>query len=346
MSEKNNCSYTDRNSEFNAMANKLYSPKKELFSNMCSTTTDCELSDICSNPLLDTYSSFTSCGNEGYFVTKDGDNQNLYVLDSNLNEVDQVNMALPNTSYNKDIQGIAYDPDLAKMYVAHNNRIFSVNNQGDFIKDEVNLSSTNTTRSSCCTSITSTATSSPANISAIGIADNNLLTTYDRNGSSFVAKVTSSGNLVNETHLDDSIEPSSILETSSGIHVLAKKNGQYNYIYTFDKQSSNCKKSNCCKIIMDGECRVDIECPDLPCDLEGSLCEVVRSIALIENAIAKLIDSESCKIKAAIDNTSCNKELIDINNSVSKTIMNITLLEQILKDKLEKAIELHEKTSS
>ncbi len=341
------CSYTDRNGENNTLASTLYSPKKQLFSDVCENTTESELQDICNNPLLTDYSNYAECPNGGFFVSKEGDNSNLYVLDSNLNEVDQVPLNVPDSSYIKDIQGIAYDPDLSKLYVAHNDKVFSTNNQGDFIKDEINPTSlasiSNTTSSvvssgSCRKPIVTSSTSS--SINSLGLVDNNLLVTYNQNGSSFMSKITTNGNLVNTRHIDDGIEPNTTFETSKGVHVLAKKNNNYNYLYTFDK--NNCKK-NCCEIVLDSECRVDIECDDGPCNLDGSLCEVVRSVALIENALAKLIECESEKVKATIEKSRCSKELLDINNSVSKTIVNISMLEQVLKEKLEVALQIYEK---
>ncbi len=337
----NNCSFTDRNSSLNALANTLYSPKKELFNSLCENTHSCEIKSICDNSLLANYSSFTSCGNKGFFVTKPNDNLNAYVLDSNLNEIDKVSFNIPNQSYNKTIEDIAYDPDLNKLYVAHSNKIFSINNQGDFIKDEVTLNSINNANLACCNKINTG--NNNASFNSLEFIDNNLLTTYNKNGSSFIAKVTPNGNVVNEQHIDDDITPTNIFNTSSSVNILATKNDNYQYFYTFDKTKAfNIPRENCCHIILNDECRIDLECPAFPCSLNGSLCEVIRSIALIEQGIAKIIDSESKKIKSAIDNKSCNKELIDINNSVSKTIMNISMLEQMLKEKLEVALTIYE----
>ncbi len=346
MNEKNMCSYTDRNSETNILANNLYSPKKEAFSDVCSNG-DSELQNICNNPVLVNYSNYSVCPNGGYFVSKNDDNSNLYVLDSDLNEVDQVPLNVPSDKYINNIKGIAYDPDLSKIFVAHTDKVFSVNNQGDFIKDEVNptsldsISNTNTSTitSGSCRRPYAISTTSP-DINALGLVDNNLLVAYNQNGSSFMSKVTTNGNLVNTRHIDDGVTASAIFDTNKGVHVLANKNNSYNYLYTYDKTTP---KKNCCEIVLDGECRVDIECDDGPCNLNGSLCEVVRSVALIENALAKLIECESEKVKAAIHKSKCSKELLDINNSVSKTIVNISMLEQVLKEKLEVALEIYEK---
>ena len=355
MNEKNMCSYTDRKSEFNSFANDLYSPKKDLFTNLCETTNDPEIKNICNNNILTTYNDYAECPNKGFFVTKPDDNENIYVLDSCLNEIDNINLNVPNKNYIKEIQGIAYDPDLAKIYIAHQNKVFSVNNQGDFIKDELNkptlneISSNKTiTIASCnpCIPQTTTTTISP-NIQAIGRADNNILVAYQKNGSNFLAKLTANGNLVNKKYIDDNVEPTNILETSCGIHVLAKKDNKYIYFYTYDKNSSCCrKKKNYCEIILDGECRMDIECDfPWPCSLDTSICEVVKSVALIENALATLINCESEKIKDAINKSKCTKELVDINNSVSKTITNISMLEQNLKEKLDTALEIYKETN-
>ena len=349
MNGKNTCSYTDRNPNFNALANSLYPPKKELFDNLCQTTTNKEIKKICCNSLINDYSNFAECENGGFFVTKENDYSNLYVLDKNKNEIDKISLNVPSNKYIKEIVGIAYDSDLAKIYIAHQDKFFSVNNQGDFVKDELNyqtikdISTTTITKVINNCGCPTKATSSIPNITASGTADTNTLLTYEKNGSYFMAKVTPNGNLINERYIDDGVIPNTILETSCGIHILAKKNDLYTYFYTYDKTNTNCKKKDpYCEIVLDDECRIDIECDCWPCDINNNLCEIIKSVALIENEIARLLNCESAKIKKGICIAKCTHELVELNNSLNKSIMSITMLEQILKEKLEVVLKIYE----
>ncbi len=340
MKEKNTCSFSDRNSEINSYANDLYSPKKELFSSLCLSTRDCELKFYCDNVLITEYTSFTECSNCSYLVTKNGVDDAVFVLNSSFEIIDKINLNLPSTKYKQQIKGIAYDKDFSKLYIAHCDKIFSVNINGDFIKNEFLFPNVNHSANVCCQKVPNVS-KSKYKIFTIGFCDNNIIVVYGYNNSVFAAKLTASGNLVNEKYIDDDIVPTNILCTCKYLGILAIRNHDFQYFYYFDKNKTTYSKyCSCCQIILNSECRVDIECPDIPCDLDGSLCEVVRSIALIEKAIAKLIICESEKIKSAIEMSECNKDLIEVNNSVSKTIMNLTLLEQMLKEKLEIAISI------
>ena len=63
-------------------------------------------------------------------------------------------------------------------------------------------------------------------------------------------------------------------------------------------------------------------------------CDITSSIAQIESCLAKILCAEAFKIKAAIRNTKDNEELLKINESVSKLIYKVSILEFILTEKL------------
>ncbi len=333
---------------FSSFANNLYGPVKE---NLCDflDNNDNSINHI----FIDAISKYKYCSpyiDDMYIVLKHNNVKQLFIVDKCFCIKHVVDLKIPNCYHKEEFLSICYDNSSCKIYIAQKSKIFSITIDGDFINDEINdislkkiiteNSSINEISQNCCKP--NVKILKPC-ICSIGFSENSVLVIYEKNKSVFIAKLTKAGNLVNEQYIDDDICSTYIIDNHCSLFVIAQKNSCFNYIYTFNKSKPLCKKhKNHCEIILNSECRVDIECPDLPCSLEGSLCEVVRSIALIENGIAKLISCESEKIKSAIENTVCNKDLIDINNSVSKTIMNITMLEQMLKEKLEIAINLHD----
>ncbi len=70
--------------------------------------------------------------------------------------------------------------------------------------------------------------------------------------------------------------------------------------------------------------------------------DVIQSIALIEASIAHILNAEGEKIQKAVCVSKSTKELLDVNESVTKTITKVINLEQILFAKLEIAKELCE----
>ncbi len=351
MREIKNC-LLKKNIKYNTFANNLYGPEKILLTEFCKHKKYNRYQKICCNYLLNNYQSYTEFDNNNFIVVKYNDNKNLYILNKCEQEIDKIILKLPNNTYYDNILGIAYNCLTGKIYIAQKRKVFSVDKNGNFIKDEINnetlqkivsnncLCEKELNYNICCKK--NIIIKKPC-ISSIGISENNMLVTYDINGSTYISKLTTNGNLVNEEYIDDNIIPYKILDLPCGIYILSKKDCTYDYIYIFNKTKGLCEYDhNYCEIILDEECRIDIECPDIYCDLETCICDVIKSIAIIEKALAKLINNESEKIKNAIEKSKSNKEILEINNSVSKTIMNITYLEQMLKEKLEVALCMYE----
>ncbi len=339
MKEKNLCNI------IGSFANNLYGPSKKTLCDFLENKNNCL--DFFLLELIEKYVSFTKYNNCSYIVIKKGINDKLYIIDTNFCDRDIIELNIPNHKYNEPFLSLCYDHNSCKIYIAQKSNVFSVTIDGDYIADEINdytLKSIVTENdcvnvNKCCKQ--NLKVLKPC-ICSIGFSNNSIFVIYEKYKSTFISKLTKSGNLVNDQYIDDEICSSYIIDCDCELYIIANKNECLKFIYTFYKSNPLCKShKNYCEIVLNSECRVDIECPDIPCNLDGCLCEVVRSIALIEKGIAKLITCESEKIKCAIENTVCNDELIAINNSVSKTIMNITMLEQMLKEKLEIAISLH-----
>ncbi len=72
----------------------------------------------------------------------------------------------------------------------------------------------------------------------------------------------------------------------------------------------------------------------LSCSVEESVCGVINSIACQENALAKVIYSESEKIQKAISANCTVDDLLKVNESVAYTLKCVIELEKILTKKL------------
>lgn len=76
-----------------------------------------------------------------------------------------------------------------------------------------------------------------------------------------------------------------------------------------------------------------IECAHIDkCCAASSL---LQSIALEETAISHILNAEGEKLQKAISLSCSNKELLEINESVSNTVDKITNLEIVLRSKLD-----------
>ncbi len=99
------------------------------------------------------------------------------------------------------------------------------------------------------------------------------------------------------------------------------------------KCCNNCNYNNCnCDNCNCNSCECCNKCED------SSICEVIKSIALIETAISHILNSEAEKIQKAIQVSNNICELLEVNTSVRNTIKDITELECILSRKLEIAV--------
>lgn len=75
--------------------------------------------------------------------------------------------------------------------------------------------------------------------------------------------------------------------------------------------------------------------------LEQSVSDVIESIALVETAMAHILNAEGEKIQKAVALSHDIKELLEINHSVNKLIANTIQLEQNYYQKLDAVNELY-----
>ena len=91
-------------------------------------------------------------------------------------------------------------------------------------------------------------------------------------------------------------------------------------------------KTDCChNVLCDKKC-----IPDPPEDK----CSIIRSVALMEVALSHILNAEGEKLQKAIEIVDSVGELLEVNQSIHKTLMLASQLEHILLAKLQAAIEL------
>lgn len=120
--------------------------------------------------------------------------------------------------------------------------------------------------------------------------------------------------------------------TNCHFYVLISKRGCYSYILDCLMECDVLSEEICdCNYEI---CNSDSQC-DESCEHKRCCSDVLESIALVEASIAHILNEEGEKLQKAISSTDDINKIMDVNNSVNKTIVNTTHLEHILYNKLE-----------
>ncbi|MEG2484105.1 MAG: hypothetical protein RSB51_01415 [Clostridia bacterium] len=102
------------------------------------------------------------------------------------------------------------------------------------------------------------------------------------------------------------------------------KRGSYNQCYA-NYENPECECSNCCCCCLE----------DSESNYEQNISDIIESIALEEAGISHILNAEGEKIQKVLEHSRDICEILKVNESVNKTISNVTMLEQILVAKLE-----------
>lgn len=82
-------------------------------------------------------------------------------------------------------------------------------------------------------------------------------------------------------------------------------------------------------------------CQGPPCpDTDAALSDLIESIALIEAALAHILNAQGEELQKVVAEDSTIEEMLDVNGKINQTIGKVTGLEKILFQKLSKASEL------
>lgn len=128
-------------------------------------------------------------------------------------------------------------------------------------------------------------------------------------------------------------------------HILATKKGKGPYLLKCGIEYNN---ENSCVGVEEIPCKPVIRRPkrcNKKVNCKKSICDIIESIALIEMALSHILNAEGEKIEKTIAIAKDTCEIIKVNDSVNKTVINITYLEQILFSKLQLAFEMYNEMS-
>lgn len=322
----------------------VYTNNSYKFLNSCIPTIDifnCNLTKISSQKICDICESITYADNY-YYVIKKNQYDKIYVLDNKFIEVDIINLNIP-SAYRKKILSINIDLINSRFIITLENMVYSTNLQGDFIKDLLSKCTIDEIKNSC-KQIQRVGCNYVRNVSSIKLTSaavvcSKLYITYIKNKSLYLSEISPNGNIIKTYFVDDYIYCRQIFCVNKEVNLLCLKENKYNYLYNFEKK---CNKFPCSsnefEIIKSCEKRIDLCCGEKKhCDNE--LCDIIESIALIENSLAAILCSESEKISRAVQIACSPKELVCVNDSVAKTITSVTMLEQVLIEKLNIALD-------
>ncbi len=273
-----------------------------------------------------------------YYAIKENDYEHIYILDLFYAEVDKIKLTIPK-NYISPIVSITYDYEKCKIIIAQKDKVFSVTLDGYFIKDELSLETRNSifnntsiiykNINNCCYQKKITPN---IFITAVGYFCGNLYVAYYKNNTAHIIKLSSNGNIIENYYIDDFIKINSIFNANDVLTLLTTKNDNYNYVYI----TSICCK-NICSIKKDEECRIDCECNN-DCN-HNCYDNVIESIACMEKGLANILNCEGSKLQCGIKKAKNVCELIKLNESVANTVCEISMLEQVLYNKLKIASE-------
>lgn len=74
------------------------------------------------------------------------------------------------------------------------------------------------------------------------------------------------------------------------------------------------------------------------------VCDLIESIALVETSLSHILNAEGEKLQKAVELANSTDELLEINKSVTRAILNVTQLEHVLYAKLNTANDLCKKS--
>ncbi|MFI3261037.1 MAG: hypothetical protein R3Y13_04940 [bacterium] len=292
---------------------------------------------VCKKKLCYEYKNISYSKNTNeYLLTKLKDTENIYIVDEKFNELEKIKLKIVE-KYKKEINSISYAKEDCKIYICLKDCVYSVTMQGDFIKEELSRETKNELNMRILNSYTRCNNQNVGNINitCANYIQGDLYIGYKKNCSGYISKISKCGNIQETYYIDDEIEINEIFKSRDNIELLITKQCKYNYLYVSNKCINN---GECLHKCCSPEKKCCNKCKEEKCDPKCEVKKIIESIALIEASLAQLLCVESEKVKKIIKISDKPSEIINVNDSVSRTITNITMLEQMLTEKLSIAL--------
>lgn len=285
------------------------------------------------------YNAIVYNSKENIFYLSSNTSHLITMVDPEFNELQGYNLS---NFCDGPIESIGYLEKEDKLCVIMKNSIIAVNNEDQ----EVTIVTENTEANNAkvVTKNISIVQNEINAYTAICDVNGDIYIAYNREKEAYIGKI-EQGILVEEYYIDDDCTINNIINCKGKLNLFVVKN--YNYIYEtniiikekeesrFVDSDSECYYHNCRPCC--SKCESNSCFPKCQCNLECSICEMIESIALEEVGISHILNAEGEKLQKAICESENICDLLNINESINKTITNITMLEQVLHAKLELA---------
>lgn len=281
------------------------------------------LSDFLSLEIEGKYKSVTYNKNEEvFYVIKENDYNSIFITDLHFKEIGLVKLSV-NEKYKDNINDIYYDDLKKRIYITTDNYIYSITEDGYFIKEEYEISNVGTITTTTMVReldgrtypITKTVPIPNTYFTCCYALHNSLYIGYVKENASYLVRISFSGELLENNYIDSDIKINSIINVTDCINLLILSNNLYNYIYVMNIKNNIQEYSEC--------------------DWEQCHNKLLESVASVASSISRILNAESEKMKKVINESNDLEQVMEASNSVNKTIDNIASLEQIMLEKLE-----------
>ena len=278
------------------------------------------LSDFIAIETEDKYKTITYNKNEDIlYAIKENDNNNIFITDLQFKEIALIKLNVLE-KYKDNINNIYYCDSQRRIYITTDNYVYSVTEDGYFIKEEYDISKVGTITTTTMVReldgktypITTTSPIPNTCFTCSYILNNFLYIGYVKENSSYLKRISSTGEVVENNYIDSDIKINSIINVTDCINLLILSNDLYNYIYITDFKNNT-----------EG------------CHWEQCRNKILESVALVTSSISSILNVESEKMKKVISESNNISEVIEASNSINKTIDGVASLEQLLLEQLE-----------
>ncbi|WP_242860592.1 hypothetical protein [Clostridium sp. KNHs205] len=261
------------------------------------------------------YSTICYDSTENCFWASVNNSSQIFKLDHCLNEIDYIQINLCEEECSK-IVGLSYNCENDTLLIVFSSFIAEVSKDGCVVR---NL------QTSCEGHYTAVLSIAPYYVT-VHLCEHTQTISFFSNDGCLIKSFCFPIVYVIESILLDSCQKKDNKELA--FIILATKHCRYPRLIQCEIDA--CDMELCC-------CNYEICC--FPCDEEDEKdrcsCDLIESIALVEAALSHILNAEGEKLQRAVE-LSCNvSDLLEINRTVNKTLMNVTQLEHVLYSKLD-----------
>ncbi|MEG0407662.1 MAG: hypothetical protein RRY22_04050 [Bacilli bacterium] len=274
------------------------------------------------------------CEQDNFCLSIYNEKKKLFLTDCNFNLKDTISLKTP-TNITGNILSIFANNKEKTILIATPKNVYSVTMDGYFIKQEVNLSEFGISKE-CCPSSCSPCQKGPV-FTCAGYFCGKKIVAFTKNNSSYIAFVSENGNIMEKHFVGDDIKVKNIIDKKGKLKLLVSTKTNYDMIICTDFKCE-CQKpcTDCPKDVYFEYCKkLDCGSKKKECDCEENFCFIIESIARIEVGLSHILNAEGEKIQKILEISNCEKDILEVNESVNRTVSNITILEQVLLGKLE-----------